>query len=88
MAGRYYILAETENEDATFMRKDGASFRFFEIFQLSQNVNFVTRACPEMFADNIVVAFTQEAALKKFGEKFPNLKKRSTKDFYEVELCL
>lgn len=88
MTGKYYILMETENSEATFIQKVDDEFRFFEIFQLSGNVNFVSKACPEMFVDIVVVAFTQESALKKFGKKFPNLKKRTSKDYYESELIL
>ena len=88
MTGNYYILTETDNKEAGFIQKVDREFRFFEIFQLPENVIFNNKAHPAIFIDNIVNAYTQEEALKKFGEKFPNLKKRSTKDFYETELIL
>ena len=88
MMGKYYILLETENKEATFIQKVSDDFRFFEIFQLSGNVNFISKACPERFVDIIVSAFTQEDALKQFGKRFPNLKKRSIKEYYETVLIL
>ena len=84
----YYILLETENTNATFIQKVKSDFRFFEIFQLSGDVTFIDKEYPESSADIIVVADSQEGALKKFGKKFPNLMKRTIKKFYEAELIL
>lgn len=88
MTGKYYILLETENEDATFVQKVDDIFRFFEIFQLSKNVIFNNKACPQSSTEIIVVAINQQDALKKFGKKFPNLKKRTIKDYYETVLSV
>ena len=88
MTGKYYILQETENENATFVQKVDDIFRFFEIFQLSENVIFNNKACPQSSTEIIVVAINQQDALKKFGKKFPNLKKRTIKDYYETALIV
>lgn len=88
MSENYYILVETENKNATFIQKLDEDFRFFEIFRLSNNVNFTGKVSPEMLTDFIVVAGSQEDALKKFGKKVPNLLKRTIKNYYETELLL
>lgn len=85
---KYYILLETENTNATFIQKVKGDFRFFEIFHFSGDVIFIDKLYPEALSDIIVVASSQEEALKKFGKKFPNLMKRSLKKFYEADLIL
>lgn len=88
MTGNYYILVETENKEATFIQRIDEDFRFFEIFQLSRNVIFANKAHPESSSAIIVNAVSQQEALKKFGKNFPNLKKRSVKDYYEAALII
>lgn len=77
-----YILIKTDNENATFLIKDGKSdyyeiFRFFNISDKTVNENKI-----------LVKATNQQEALKKFRIDFPNLVKRVSKEYYETELVL
>lgn len=77
-----YILIKTDNENATFLIKDGKSdyyeiFRFFNISDETVNENKI-----------LVKAINQQEALKKFRIDFPNLVKRVSKEYYETELVL
>lgn len=83
MSDYSYILIGTENKNATFIMK-GDEITFFEIFQLSGNVKDINNQ-----ENNIIVsAINQQEALKKFRSIYPDLMKRSNKDYYEVILII
>lgn len=81
MSEKNYILIGTENENATFVMK-GDEIIFFEIFQLSHNVKEIEKSLI------VINALNQQEALKKFRLNYPNLMKRSTKNYYETALIL
>lgn len=83
MSDYSYILVGTENKNATFLMK-GDEITFFEIFQLSDNVKDVNNQ-----KNNIIVsAINQQEALKKFRSIYPDLMKRSNKNYYEAVLII
>lgn len=83
MSDYSYILIGTENKNATFIMK-GDEITFFEIFQLSDNVKNINNQ-----ENNIIVsAINQQEALKKFKLIYPELMKRSNKDYYESVLII
>lgn len=83
MSDYSYILIGTENKNATFIMK-GDEITFFEIFQLSGNVKDINNQ-----ENNVIVsAINQQEALKKFRSIYPDLMKRSNKDYYEVILII
>lgn len=83
MSDYSYILIGTENKNATFVMK-GDEITFFEIFQLSDNTTNINNQ-----ENNIIVsAINQQEALKKFRSIYPDLMKRSNKDYYEAVLII
>lgn len=83
MSDYSYILIGTENKNATFVMK-GDEITFFEIFQLSDSVKDINNQ-----KNNIIVsAINQQEALKKFRLIYPDLMKRSNKDYYEAVLII
>lgn len=83
MSDYFYILIGTENKNATFIMKSD-EITFFEIFQLSGNVKDINNQ-----ENNIIVsAINQQEALKKFRSIYPDLMKRSNKDYYEAVLII
>ena len=83
MSDYSYILIGTENKNATFIMK-GDEITFFEIFQLSGNIKDINNQ-----KNNIIVsAINQQEALKKFRSIYPDLMKRSNKDYYEAVLII
>lgn len=60
----------------------GDEITFFEIFQLDENA--------QEFEQSLIVvqALNQQEALKKFRLNYPNLMKRSNKDYYEAALIV
>lgn len=85
MSDYSYILIGTKNKNATFIMK-GDEITFFEIFQLFDNVKDVNN---QKKKNNIIVsAINQQEALKKFRSIYPDLMKRSNKDYYEAVLII
>lgn len=83
MEQHLYILVGTENNNATFLLKD-SKIMFFEIFQLDNKVIAFEQSNNKV----VVEALNQQEALKKFRQYYPNLVKRSTKDYYEAVLIV
>lgn len=77
-----YILIKTDNENATFLIK-GEEIEYFEILRFF-NISDETVENEKI----LVKAPNQQEALKKFRNIFPNLVKRSSKDYYEAKLIL
>lgn len=81
MSEKNYILIGTENKNATFIVK-GDEITFFEIFQLDSKVKKIEKS------STVIQALNQQEALKKFRLIYPNLMKRSNKDYYEAVLII
>lgn len=77
-----YILIKTNNPNAAFLI-NGNAVEYYEIFRFP---NIDDTAVDENKI--IVKAPNQQEALKKFRIDFPNLLKRSSKEYYETELIL
>lgn len=81
MSEKNYILIGTENKNATFIMK-GDEITFFEIFQLDSKVKKIEKS------STVIQALNQQEALKRFRLIYPNLMKRSNKDYYEAVLII
>lgn len=81
MNEKNYILIGTENKNATFIMK-GDEITFFEIFQLDGKVKEIEKS------STVIQALNQQEALKKFRSIYPDLMKRSNKDYYEAVLII
>lgn len=77
-----YILIKTDDIDATFLIR-GKAMEYYEIFRFYNIEDSVVNENKIM-----TKAINQQEALKKFRIDFPNLLKRSSKDYHETDLII
>lgn len=80
MNTRYYILVETSPDDSIFIIKNENQIHYFNILSLGANAYDIS--------GEYVLASSQEEALLLFRKKYPELLKRSTKNYIDISLKL